>query len=138
MHDGDNKMSEYQPLPEVKENLTKPGMVQAILVMTLINGILNILYSLVVTLLIIIGSLGFGIICAPLTILPGILGIFEILYAIKLLPDTPQPTKPNQILAILEVCAILTGNVVSLVIGIVNLVLYNDDSVKAYFADLNA
>jgi hypothetical protein len=131
-------MSEYKNLQDLKEIPEKPGMVQAIAVMTLVNGIINILYAFGVTLLIIIGSLGFGIICAPLTILPGILGIFEILYTVKLLPDAPQPTKPNQTLAILEICAILTGNVISFVIGILNLVFYNDENVKAYFANLNS
>jgi hypothetical protein len=131
-------MIDNQALSDFQKEPEKPGMVQAIAVMTLVNGILNILYAFGVTLLIIIGSLGIGIVCAPLTILPGILGIFEILYAVKLLPDSPQPTKPNQTLAILEICAILTGNVVSLIIGILNMVFYNDEKVKAYFIYLNS
>jgi hypothetical protein len=131
-------MSEYPSLPEMQEAPEKPALVQAIAVMTLVNGILNVMYGLGVTLLIIVGTLGFGIICAPLTILPAILGIFEVLYAVKLLPDYPGPTKPNQTLAILEICAIIAGNVVSLVIGILNLVFLNDEKVKAYFANLNS
>jgi hypothetical protein len=59
----------------------KPGMVQAIAIMTLINGILNILYGLSVTAGIVLGTLFVGIICAPVTILPVVLGIFEIIYA---------------------------------------------------------
>jgi hypothetical protein len=131
-------MSEFQAAPDIQEIPEKPAMVQAIAVMTLVNGIINIVYAFGITLLIIIGTLGFGILCAPLTILPGILGIFEILYAVKLLPEPPKPTKPNQTLAILEICAILAGNVVSLVVGILNLVFYNDERVKAYFANLNS
>lgn len=131
-------MSEDQSMPNSLASPLKPGMVQAIAVMTLVNGILNIIYASVITLLIIIGSLGFGILCAPLTILPGILGVFEIIYAVKLLPDEPQPTKPNHTLAILEICAILTGNVISMSIGILNLVFLNDESVKTYFSYLNS
>lgn len=130
-------MSEYQIVPGEREFMEKPGMVQTIAVMTLVNGVLNIIYACVATLLIVILTFGIGCLCAPLTILPGVLGIAEILYAIKLLPDKPQPTKPNQILAILEICAILTGNFVSCVIGILNLIFYNDEDVKAYFAEIN-
>lgn len=130
-------MSEYQVVPGETTHTEKPGMVQAIAVMTLVNGILNIIYACVATLLIVILTVGIGCLCAPLTILPGILGIFEILYAVKLLPDTPQLVKPNQTLAILEICAILTGNFVSLVIGILNLIFYNDEKVKAYFTEIN-
>jgi hypothetical protein len=131
-------MSEFLAAPDIQETPEKPAMVQAIAVMTLVNGIINIVYAFGITLLIIIGTLGIGILCAPLTILPGILGIFEILYAVKLLPEPPKPMKPNQTLAILEICAILAGNVVSLVVGILNLVFYNDERVKAYFANLNS
>jgi hypothetical protein len=130
-------VNEYQALPETTGYPEKPGLVQTIAIMTLINGILNIIYAFGVTLVVITVTLGLGICCAPLTILPGILGVFEILYAVKLLQDPPRKTKPNQTLAILEICAILTGNVVSLAVGILNLVFYNDENVKAYFANLN-
>lgn len=131
-------MDENQIIPGEIKYPQKPGMVQAIALMTLVNGILNIIYAFIATLLIIILTFGIGLLCAPITILPGILGIFEILYAVKILPDPIQPTKPNQTLAILEICAILTGNVVSLVIGILNLVFYNDEVVKAYFDSINS
>ncbi|PIZ25611.1 MAG: hypothetical protein COY47_05010, partial [Chloroflexi bacterium CG_4_10_14_0_8_um_filter_57_5] len=78
-------------LPPISPLPQKPGMVQAIAIMTLVNGILNILYSLSLTGGIVLGTIGVGLLCAPITILPAVLGIFEILYATKILPNPPQP-----------------------------------------------
>jgi hypothetical protein len=119
-------------------SVQKPGMVTALTIMTLINGILNILYALGFTAAIVLGTFGIGLLCAPLTILPAILGIFEILYAVKLLSNPPQPVKPSQTLAVLEIVCIITGNVISMVVGILALVFYNDTSVKDYFARINS
>lgn len=125
--------SSYPSLPP------KPLKVQAIAIMILVNGILNILYGIILTLSVVFGSLFIGIICVPLTILPSILGIFEVIYAARLLPAYPtQPVKPSQTLAILEIVAVLSANFVSLVVGILNLVFFNDPEVEAYFAALQA
>ncbi len=116
----------------------KPGMVTALSIMTLVNGILNILYGLGVTVSVVVGTFGIGLLfCAPFTILPAVLGIFEIIYAAKLLPDPPQPVRPNQTIAILEICCIIAGGFISAVVGIVALVFYNDPGVRAYFARIN-
>jgi hypothetical protein len=126
------------PLPPYPVAQQKPGMVQAIAIMTLINGVLNILYGLGMTTAIVLGTLFIGIICAPLTILPVVLGIFEIVYAVKLLANPPQPVNPSQSIAICEIIAVLSGNFISLVVGILALVFYNDATVKAYFARINS
>ena len=115
----------------------KPGMVQAIAIMTLINGILNILAGISITIAAVIGTMGIGLLCAPITILPGILGVFEIIYASNLLANHPKPVQPSQTIAILEIACIIIGNVVSMVIGILAIVFYNDKEVKAYFAQIN-
>jgi hypothetical protein len=112
-------------------------MVQALAIMTLINGILNILYGAGVTAVIVLGTLFVGTICAPITILPVVLGIFEIAYAVKLLANPPQPVKPSQTIAILEIVAVVSGNGISAIIGVLALVFYADANVKAYFATLN-
>ena len=66
-----------------------PGLVKTIAVMTLINGIVNIFWGLIATVSV---TASIILIClAPLAILPTILGIFEIIYAAKLLTDPPQP-----------------------------------------------
>jgi len=118
--------------------MQKPGMVTAIAVMTLVNGALNIMYALGATLAIVFSTLGIGLLCAPFTILPGVLGIFEILYGAKLMSNPPQPVQPSQAIAIMEICCILVGNVISVVVGILALVFYNDATVKAYFSQINA
>jgi hypothetical protein len=86
---------------------------------------------------VILGTFFLGIICAPITILPAILGIFEVIYGIRLLSNGKQSVKPAQTLAILEIISILYANVVSATIGVIVLVLYNDERVKAYFAENN-
>jgi len=116
----------------------KPTQVTTIAILTLISGITNILAGLGWTSAIVLGTLGIGLICAPITILPAVLGIFEIIYAAKLLPDPPKPVKPSQLLAIFQIVAILCGNVISLVTGIIALVFYNDPKVQQYFTQLNS
>jgi hypothetical protein len=116
----------------------KPGMVTAIAVLTLVNGILNILYGLGVTASVVLGTFGIGLLCAPVTILPSILGIFEIIYASKLLSDPIQRVRPNQVLAILEICAIISGDFLSVIVGILALVFYSDTRVKEYFEKINS
>ena len=116
----------------------KPGMFTALSIMTLVSGIINVIYGLTITLLIVVGTIGIGLLCAPVTILPTILGVFEILYAIKLLSNPQQPVQFSQAIAIMEICCVITGNVLSTVAGILALVFYNDASVKSYFAKINA
>lgn len=115
----------------------KPGMFTALAIATLVSGIFNILYGLTLTGGIVIGTIGIGLLCAPVTILPSILGIFEILYAIKLLANPPQAVQPSQAIAIMEICCILLGGVIQAGVGIFALVAYSDATVKQYFARIN-
>jgi hypothetical protein len=78
-----------------------------------------------------------GIVCLPFAILPAILGIFEIIYATKMLSSPPQPLQPSNSIAVFEVLCFLTGNIFSMVVGILALIFYNDVTVKNYFAELN-
>ena len=115
----------------------KPGMFTALSVATLVSGIINILYGLTLTGGIVIGTIGLGLLCAPVTILPSVLGIFEILYAIKLMANPPQPVQPSQAIAIMEICCILLGGVIPAGVGIFALVAYSDATIKNYFARIN-
>jgi hypothetical protein len=115
----------------------KPGMFTGLAIATLISGILNILYGLTLTGAVVIGTIGIGLLCAPVTILPSILGIFEILYAVKLLANPPQSVQPSQAIAIMEICCILLGGVIPAGVGIFALVAYSDASVKQYFTRIN-
>ncbi|HLO34080.1 MAG TPA: hypothetical protein VK249_33350 [Anaerolineales bacterium] len=116
-------------------NQPKPTLVNVIAWMTLANGIVNLFWGL--------GATGtalatvVGIFCTPLTILPTVLGIFEIIYAAKLMSNPPQAVQPSTNIAILEIVCVLAFNVFSMVVGILALVFYNDLAVKDYFARLN-
>ena len=116
--------------------ITKPGKVQTISILVLISGILNVFGGGLLALLIIIGTLGIGILCAPVLILPMILGVVEIVYGINLLSDPPKVKELSQPIAILEICSILFANVFAVVVGIISLVFLNDDEVKSYFSAL--
>jgi hypothetical protein len=78
-----------------------------------------------------------GVVCLPITILPTILGVFEIIYAAKLLSTQPQPVQPSQPIAVCEIAMILGFNIFSMVVGILALIFYNDVTVKEYFARIN-
>ncbi len=114
----------------------KPGLFTAIAVMTLTSGIINIFWGFIASASA-LGSSIFGVICLPITILPTILGVFEIIYAAKLLSTQPEPIKPSQSIAVLEILTFLMGNIFSMVVGILALIFYNDQSVKEYFARVN-
>lgn len=115
----------------------KPTLINVIAWSTLASGIINILWGIGLSATVVLSTIGFGLICTPITILPTVLGIFEILYAAKLLSNPPQPVRPSQTIAILEIVTLLAGNLFSMVVGILSLVFYNDQIVKDYFARLN-
>lgn len=113
-------------------SLEKPTLVNVIAWMTLASGIVNLVWGVVAVL-----SLWWTIVCIPFAILPTVLGIFEVIYAAKLMSNPPQTMQPSTNIAILEIIAILAGNVFSVVVGILSLVFYNDAAVRDYFARLN-
>jgi hypothetical protein len=110
----------------------KPGNVQIIATATLVNGIINLLWG--TTLILVLLPTLF---CWPVGAYPFVLGILEIVYAAKLLPNPPRPVQPATYLAVMEIVAILYLNPLALIGGILALVFYNDPQVVAYFARLN-
>jgi hypothetical protein len=113
----------------------KPGLFTTIAVMTLTSGVINLFWGFIAS----ATALGtiIGVVCLPLTILPTILGVFEIIYAAKLLSAQPDPVQPSQPIAVFEILTFFIGNIFSMVVGILALVFYNDASVKEYFARIN-
>jgi hypothetical protein len=65
-----------------------------------------------------------------------LLGIFEIIYAVNLLANPPKVKEPSQTLAIAEIVGVLSGNIMSLIAGILALVFYSNPNVQNYFAQL--
>ncbi len=116
-------------------NIQKPTLVNAIAWMTLASGIVNLFWGVAASGTALATIV--GIFCTPLTILPTILGIFEIIYAAKLFSNPPQAIQPSTNIAIFEIACVITGNVFSMAVGILSLVFYNDVVVKEYFARLN-
>ena len=113
----------------------KPGLLTTIAVMTLTSGVINLFWGFVAS----ATALGtiIGVVCLPITILPTILGVFEIIYAAKLLSAQPEPVQPSQSIAVFQILTFLMGNIFSVVVGILTLIFYNDQSVKEYFARIN-
>jgi hypothetical protein len=115
--------------------IQKPALVTAIAVMTLISGILNLFWGFVASATA-LSTIIFAC-CLPITILPTILGVFEIIYAAKLLSVQPEGVKPSQPIAVFEILMLFYFNIFSMVAGILTLIFYSDPSVKEYFARIN-
>jgi hypothetical protein len=116
-------------------NTTKPTLVHVIAWTTLASGITNIFWGFVASGTALATFV--GVVCIPFTILPTILGVFELIYAAKLFSNPPQSVKPSTNIAVFEIACFLAGNVFSMVVGILSLVFYNDTVVKDYFARIN-
>ncbi len=110
----------------------KPTLVNVVAWMTLASGIVNLVWGLVA-----VSITWWTFVCIPFAILPSVLGIFEVIYAAKLLSDPPQAMQPSNTIAILEIICAMALNFFSVVVGILSLVFYNDVTVKDYFAWLN-
>jgi len=116
-------------------NHQKPTLINVIAWMTLASGIVNLFWGIAASGAVLATFIGIS--CTPITILPTILGIFEIIYAAKLMSNPPQQILPSTNIAILEIVCLLVGNLFAVVVGILALVFYNDLVVKDYFARLN-
>jgi hypothetical protein len=116
-------------------NQPKPTLVNVIAWMTLASGVVNLFWGLGLSLTGLLSII--GIICIPFMLLPTILGVFEIIYAAKLMSNPPQTVQPSTTIAVLEIVSALVGNFFSVVVGILALVFYNDVTVRDYFARLN-
>jgi hypothetical protein len=114
----------------------RPGKVQAIGIMNVVDGLVNIVWSPVLG-SIIFGfgamTLGIGCLLLPLAILPMVTGVLALISGIRLLTDAPPRVRPSSGVPILQIVNVLSGNVISLGVGIAALVLYGDPEVRDYF-----
>lgn len=108
----------------------KPGKVQAMEVMLLVNGVLNIILG--ISLITGAFSSFLGVLCLPLSILPAVLGVFEVIYGYRMISQKPVKSKDLKVIAICEIVSILYGNVISMVVGILNLAFLDENQVKQY------
>jgi hypothetical protein len=106
----------------------KPGKLTALAVLTLVAGVINCMTGL---------ALVFGcwtIVCTPFFVA---MGVAEIIYATKLLPEPIKVPQLSPVMPILQIAAIILFNPVSVTAGILSLIFANDPEVKAYFAAQN-
>ena len=116
-------------------NTQKPTLINVIAWTTLASGIVNLFWGIAASGTALATVV--GVICIPLTILPTILGVFELIYAAKLFSNPAQPIQPSTNIAVFEIASVLAGNAFSMAVGILSLVFYHDAVVKDYFARLN-
>ena len=116
-------------------NTQKPTLINVIAWMTLASGIVNLFWGIAASGTALATVI--GVVCTPLTILPTILGVFELIYAAKLFSNPAQPIQPSTNIAVFEIASLLAGNAFSMAVGILSLVFYHDTVVKDYFARLN-
>jgi len=131
-------MTQSPPLPPAAAPafMPKPGYVQAIAIMCLADGILSLLGGAALVIIYLCGIV--TICCTPLGIYCLVLGVFEVIYATKLLPDPIQPVPPAKYVAIMQIINIINFDPIAPTIGILSLVFYSDPKVKAYFEAIQA
>jgi hypothetical protein len=113
-----------------------PGKVQAIGIMHLIGGLLNVVMSLFWLFYgVVSGALTFGVglvFCCPAFILLPI-GIMEIVSGAKHLSSNHAGLQAPRITGFAEIAAILGCGTISMIFGILTLVFLNDPEVEAYY-----
>jgi len=109
----------------------KPGLLQSIIIMTLIDGILNILWAFTLMSGLVVSII--GIICLPLALYPLILGIVEIVYGIGGLQGNKWDKEPPRFLAWMQIGNIVVGDPISVIVGVLALVFYGDERVREYY-----
>lgn len=105
---------------------SKPGGYQAVSIMLLAGGIYGLIWALGV----VAGSYG-GCCFWPGTYYEIVFGIMAIIKASDMLGANPQRTSP-QYMSIMQIICIVNGDIVNLIMGIVGVVLLNDELVQRY------
>ncbi|MCS6774358.1 MAG: hypothetical protein RMM31_10930 [Anaerolineae bacterium] len=142
----------YEQLPQLASQSgfpppipTKPSAINVVAALALASGITNVLGSITLVALSLLGvvaTIGFGAVlsclCIPLSIPLFILGVFEIVYATRLFGLPHSGARLSAAIAVLEIVAILYLNFISLASGVVALVVRGNPEVERYFAYLDA
>ena len=116
---------DYDDRPRRKRN-ERPGQVQAVAIMMLVGGIRSVLISLGW-----IAGSGFCFCFWPGVYYGIVIGILGIVRGSNMLGRDDQG--PPKTLAILMIVSIVIPDIINCVLGIVCLVMLNDDQVRAYY-----
>ena len=109
-----------------------PGKLKAIVIMNLIDGVLNLLWGLALATGL-VGSI-VGILCLPLAFYPLILGTLQLIYAFPALDGGGELSRrPLKWLAGMQIGNLIVLDVISPIIGVISLVLYDDGEVREYY-----
>ncbi|MCP4420084.1 MAG: hypothetical protein GY805_26060 [Chloroflexi bacterium] len=109
--------------------MLKPGNIQLIAIIYLVDGLLNITWG--VSIILGLFSSLIGLICFPIGFYPMALGVIEIVYGLKLLGDPVRLKKAPFLLSVLQ---LTTLEPIGMFLGAICLLLYNSKDIKAYFA----
>ena len=110
----------------------KPGSIQAVAIIWIISGILTIIWGFGLVAAAFASLI--GIICLPLSLYPFIVGIFELVYGIKLTGSSTSLRRPPYFVSVLEITLALWLDVFGLIAGITTLILLNEEESKPYFS----
>ena len=115
---------------------SKPGSIQAVAVIWIISGILTIIWGFGLVLAALASLV--GILCLPLSIYPFVVGIFELVYGIRLAGSAASINKPPYFVSILEIFLIFWVDVLGFIAGIATLILLSGEDAKAYLSEQSA
>mgnify|MGYP007059575169 CR=1 FL=1 len=111
--------------------MSKPGRVQLIAIIYLVDAFLNIGWG--VTIILGLFSSVIGFLCFPLGFYPMAVGMLEFVYAIMLLGDPVRLDKAPYMVSVLQLTTLVVLDPIGLVLGVFTLLLYNSRKVKEYF-----
>lgn len=113
-----------------------PGKVQAIGVLHLLGGVLNLvsaLFWMVYGAMITVGTLGLGFLaCCPVFVLLP-LGVVEVMSGVRHLSSDHDGLKPPRRVGIAQLFAVLGCMPTSVISGVLTLVFLSDPEVAAYY-----
>ena len=122
----DDDYEDDDDAPRRKSRDLKPGKVQAVGIMTLIGGILAVLWAggMMITI--------YGL-CWPGTYYSLVVGILAIVKGAQLLGDRAADQAPPMGIAVMQIINVINCDFVNLTLGIINVVFLGDNEVKRYF-----
>lgn len=126
--------NQNQPVMQGYVAGVKPQNLKTYGVLTIVSGICNLIFTIGGFFLLVLGTIGFGLICFPLFIPTIVLGGFEIYYGMKFNDDNDHSVKNFPLaIPILQTATFMFGNIISGGIGIYGIVVSTMDEIKQYY-----